>query len=110
MASQTSAQSRSRRMHRVSICTSCLPRQASAQAVQAWAQSKQASMHSTSAVVSKAAPLGFASIICRAWVIFLLLTVLFRASPSLLPFSSPAIPLLVPPPYLPDVHLLVLNE
>ena|SRR5215208_4200899 len=57
-----------------------------------------------------AAPLGFASSICLVWVIFRLLSVLLRASPSLLPFSSPAIPLLVPPPYLPDLHLLVLNE
>jgi hypothetical protein len=60
-------------MQRASICMSPSPMQASAQVVQAWAQSKQASMHSTNALVSTTTPLGFVSTICQAWVMFCLL-------------------------------------
>src|SRR5918999_2922420 len=65
---QTSAQSRLSRMQRVSDSRSSSPRQASAQAVQLRAQSKQASIHSTSVEASTAAELGLVWSICWAWV------------------------------------------
>src|ERR687896_156585 len=68
VASHTSAQSRLSRMQRVSDLGSSSPRQASAQAVQLWAQSKQASIHSTSVEASTAAELGLVWSICWAWV------------------------------------------
>jgi hypothetical protein len=60
------AQSRSSRIQRANICMSPSPRQASAQAAQVCSQSKQAWMHSTNALGSTAAPLGFVSSIRRA--------------------------------------------
>ena len=48
VAAQTSAQSRFLRMHSVSSATMSSARQASAQAVQVWAHSKHAAMHSAS--------------------------------------------------------------
>src|SRR5215211_944652 len=108
VASHMSAQSRSRRMQRISICTSCSPRQASAQAVQAWAQSKQASMHSTSACASTAGSLGFVSIIRRAWVMLRLLSCLRHA--KVREAFSPRVPLLEPTSHLLDLPCLVFYD
>src|SRR5215203_1346930 len=107
VASHMSAQSRSRRMQRISICTSCSPRQASAQAVQAWAQSKQASMHSTSASASTAGSLGFVSIIRRAWVMLWLLSFVTSGSGGRL---TPRVPLLEPTPHLLDLPRLIFYD
>src|SRR6476619_7542857 len=48
------------RMQRTSAATSSSPRQASAQATQAWAQSEHASMQATSSALSKVGLLGWA--------------------------------------------------
>jgi hypothetical protein len=55
-------------MQRARDLGSSSPRQASAQAVQLWAQSMQASMHSTSVEASTAAELGLVWSICWVWV------------------------------------------
>src|SRR5919107_6455323 len=108
VTSHTSAQSRSSLMQRASICRSSSPRQASAQAVQAWAQSKQASMHSTSAFASTAGSLGFVSIIRRAWVTSRLLSlfVMLRSGKRL----APRVPLLEPTPHLFDLPRLIVYD
>ena len=69
VVAQTSAQCRLSRMQRTRFLTSCSARQASAQAVQVWAQSKQASIHWTktaSAASSTGGLPGLVSSICRA--------------------------------------------
>src|ERR671916_3029281 len=85
VASHTSAQSRLSLMQRASDLGSSSPRQASAQAVQLWAQSKQASMHSTSVEASTAAELGLVWSICWAWVMSSSFLYLYSPYPLLLP-------------------------
>lgn len=65
-ALQRSAQSRLSRMHWISAATDFSPRQASAQAVQACAQSWQRSMHRSSASLMLPSTRGWAAII--SWV------------------------------------------
>src|SRR5262249_6748635 len=60
------AQSRQRRMHCRSSMTSGSLKHASAQVVQVWAQSKQASMHATSAAFTTPPTLGWVEMI--SWV------------------------------------------
>src|SRR5919112_241576 len=93
-------------MRQCSWCSGC-PSHSSQHTLQACAQSKQASMHSTSASASIAGSLGFVSIIRRAWVMLWLLSFVTSGSGGRL---APRIPLLEPTPHLLDLPRLIFYD